>query len=362
MLLESAQCLLQQGAGQGQIHADAVGSVEGTAVHPDYAHAYAGTNQLFHGTIMGLQPFGAVQIEHVGTLRLGQLHAGEVLQDVIIRIIHVKLIRPFQKRENPIMHEDILSNLIITNTPYALTLPTSSMPYKHYLRPDWLIIYQFQGELICHTNQNTYYGNTNNILIQPKGCSYRWRCSNTGYFITIRLDSELTWNEILSFPIINSEKFLAAFQKIERLQTSLEPMHNIKIMQETYHLLQMLTDIEEPQYIHSSKQAQVLPAYKYIVTHYDQEIKNDYLAHLCDLSTAHFRKVFSEVYGTSPISYAQSLRMSKAKELLKSNFSSINDIALSLGYNNIFEFSKMFKKYHGISPTQFVKDWLCSSL
>lgn len=259
------------------------------------------------------------------------------------------------------MHEDILSNLIITNTPSAITLHTSPMSYKCDPRIDWIITYQFQGELIYHVNQNTYYAHANNILIQPKGCIYRWRCTKPGYFITIRFDSELIWNDILSFPVKNGEKFLAAFQKVERIQTSLDPMRNIKVMQETYHILQMLTDIE-PQYVPNSRQNQVLPAHKYIVTHYDQEIRNDHLAQLCGLSTAYFRKVFSDVYGTSPISYVQNLRMTKAKELLKSDFSSITDISLSLGYNNIYEFSKIFKKCYGTSPTQFVKDWHSSLL
>ena len=37
----------------------------------------------------------------------------------------------------------------------------------------------------------------------------------------------------------------------------------------------------------------------------------------------------------------------KAKEMLQCDYGSITDIALSLGYNNIYEFSKDFKKMQG---------------
>ena len=57
--------------------------------------------------------------------------------------------------------------------------------------------------------------------------------------------------------------------------------------------------------------------------------------------------------GTSPISYVHELRIKKAKEMLKSDYGSITDIAQSLGYLNIYDFSRTFKKYVGISPSKY---------
>jgi len=41
--------------------------------------------------------------------------------------------------------------------------------------------------------------------------------------------------------------------------------------------------------------------------------------------------------------------------MLKSDYGSISDIAVSLGYSNIYEFSRTFKKHTGLSPTEYLK-------
>ena len=254
------------------------------------------------------------------------------------------------------MYEDILSNIIITNTPKVFNLRVSSRHYRHDTLADWIITYVYAGELLYHSGSDTYVVNADNVLIQPNGSDYRWCCTETGRFISIRFDSGVTWNSLFCIPIKKHEKILSAFQKAEHIQESQDPMRKIKLLQSTYSILQMLINSEHP-YVPTGKQNRVLPAYEYIATHYNQQIRNDYLAQLCGLSTAHFRKLFTDIYGRSPFSYAQDLRLSKAKELLKSDYLSVSDIALSLGYNNIYEFSKMFKKCYGVSPIQFIKEW-----
>ena len=96
-----------------------------------------------------------------------------------------------------------------------------------------------------------------------------------------------------------------------------------------------------------------MPAVTYILNNFTKPIKNDELAEICQISTIYFRKLFFEVYGTSPIKYIHNLRIRRAKEILRSDYTSISDVAFSLGYNNIYEFSKDFKKHTGVSPTKF---------
>ncbi len=59
--------------------------------------------------------------------------------------------------------------------------------------------------------------------------------------------------------------------------------------------------------------------------------------------------------GISPINYIQQLRIKKAKEMLKSDYSKISLIAETVGYSNIYHFSKTFKQITGYSPTEYDK-------
>ena len=59
--------------------------------------------------------------------------------------------------------------------------------------------------------------------------------------------------------------------------------------------------------------------------------------------------------GVSPAKYVKLIKMKKAEEMLKSDYSRITDIGYSLGYNNVYDFSRDFKKFIGISPLKYAK-------
>lgn len=86
---------------------------------------------------------------------------------------------------------------------------------------------------------------------------------------------------------------------------------------------------------------------------YNKKIKNDELANISGMSTVYFRKLFREVIGISPIAYVHEVRIKKAKDMLRSDYGNITDIALSLGYSDVHDFSSVFKKIVGVSPSKY---------
>lgn len=67
-----------------------------------------------------------------------------------------------------------------------------------------------------------------------------------------------------------------------------------------------------------------------------------------------FRKAFRQQTGTSPHQYAIRHRMDEARLRLMANPSQvISELALELGYNNVYEFSRHFKQIVGVSPKHF---------
>ncbi|CQR45944.1 HTH-type transcriptional activator Btr [Paraliobacillus sp. PM-2] len=92
---------------------------------------------------------------------------------------------------------------------------------------------------------------------------------------------------------------------------------------------------------------------KYIHDHFDQPINLEELAQLNDLSTTYFSNLFKESTGYTLIDYITNVRLNKAKQLLQKNKYSLKEISYMIGYNDPNYFSRVFKKYYGVSPKQY---------
>ncbi|MDB5121815.1 MAG: transcriptional regulator, AraC family [Sphingobacteriales bacterium] len=77
------------------------------------------------------------------------------------------------------------------------------------------------------------------------------------------------------------------------------------------------------------------------------------MAGMHSLSSSHFSNLFRKNTGMSPIDYFIHLKMQRACQLLYTNNSKIKDIAMKLGYDDPYYFSRIFKKYMGTSPEQY---------
>ena len=92
----------------------------------------------------------------------------------------------------------------------------------------------------------------------------------------------------------------------------------------------------------------------YMETHYKEKISLDQIAANMYLSSFYISKIFKSETGDTPINYLISLRMQKARELLDENpEQSIQAVAMAVGYEDAYHFSKLFKKYFGLSPLYY---------
>lgn len=224
---------------------------------------------------------------------------------------------------------------------------------KRVNRPCWAIVIKYEGETIYYAYEKSYVSNISNVIILPKGCSYEWQCTKPGYFSIIEFDSDIKYGGICSFPVRDGEKILKMFKELELKGTSRKPMYKPESIRDCYSIILKLTQVKENRYFPTYKQEKIALAMDYIVKNYNREIRNDSLAEITGFSTVYFRKLFTEIYGVSPITYVHKLRIKKAKEMLKSDYGSITDIAKSLGYLNVYEFSKDFKNHTGIPPSKW---------
>lgn len=82
------------------------------------------------------------------------------------------------------------------------------------------------------------------------------------------------------------------------------------------------------------------------------------VARYVNMSTCYFSLIFKQEVGMTFIDYLTTKRIEKAKELLSTSQYKSYEISYMVGYNNPTYFSTIFKKYVGVSPTEYRGNFL----
>ena len=90
----------------------------------------------------------------------------------------------------------------------------------------------------------------------------------------------------------------------------------------------------------------------FIELYYKMEIDIARVAEESNISQYHFFRLFRDVYGVSPYQYIKQKRMQAASEILLKQRLPLAQLAMEVGYSDIFSFSKAYKQYFGCPPSQ----------
>ena len=116
------------------------------------------------------------------------------------------------------------------------------------------------------------------------------------------------------------------------------------------------TPASESVYTDKNINENVQLAIGYIKTHIDEKLTLEKIAEEVGLSKFHFSREFKRITGLTIVSYINVLRCRNAKKLLLKNEYSIHEIANKCGFENDSYFSRTFKKYIGVLPSEYIKN------
>ena len=93
----------------------------------------------------------------------------------------------------------------------------------------------------------------------------------------------------------------------------------------------------------------------YIDEHSAEPLSVEALAHRCGMSYSYFAKNFRQMYGRSCKEYIEFVRVSKAEDLLLFTDFDLTYISLETGFADCSHLIKVFRKWKGITPKQYLK-------
>ena len=104
--------------------------------------------------------------------------------------------------------------------------------------------------------------------------------------------------------------------------------------------------------VHSDLLQQILA---YMNTHVTEPITVEEICHEFFISRSSLQMLFKMYLHSSPKSYLLNSKLEKSKELIRESQHTISEIAYLLGFSSIHYFSRLFKKYFQISPSEYAK-------
>ena len=217
-------------------------------------------------------------------------------------------------------------------------------------RPYSALSFRIKGNAIFSDDQQNIPTQDGDILFMPAGAGYH---VTSGPETLIVIHFEFMGIKPNRFEVISPadpEVFSNLFMTIRNLWQEKKPGYHLRCCSLLYRLLELLLQSDETH--HNSSYEKLKPAIRYLHKHFcDSQLTVETLCSLLQISDTYFRKLFSQVYGTTPNKYLNALRISHAEELLGTGYYTIEEVAERCGFSDAKYFSTVFKKLRGYPPS-----------
>lgn len=216
------------------------------------------------------------------------------------------------------------------------------------------LIFHFSGEATVYFNNKIMKTQKNTIRFLPKGenSNYVVERKSHGECILICFDTDTPVSaEAFTLDVKNAVAIGNLFKKIFAVWVA---KHDGFYFECISILYKIFSELQKDNYIPKNQYEKIEPAISYIENHFlDAKISVELLAGLCNISVSYLKKLFVKKFGVPPIKYIIRLKINYACDLLRTDLYKVTQIAEMCGFNNIHFFSRQFREYTSLTPTEF---------
>ena len=210
------------------------------------------------------------------------------------------------------------------------------------------IIIIIKGKLKFHFQNHNVICEDEDSIFLPKGESYDIFAFEETDSIVINLCATPLNSDVMMLNKLNHKYAIELYNRLNTYSLKKEINHYI-ILSEVYSLLDRLIckkiSLTLPmQYIDKAEKI-------IIESFWDSKFNCDILARKINISEVYLRKLFKIHKGMSPSRFILKIRMEHAQKLLLEGCS-VSSTAYQVGYNDIYQFSRAFKKYYATPPSK----------
>lgn len=251
---------------------------------------------------------------------------------------------------------EFLNNMCVSELNFVQTYIAAyhQYPLKNRSRRHNGLLYTINGTETYHFHDSKIDSPPGSVLYIPKGENYETTLSGEESVVIV-LDFEIIGNAPRPFLIKHSDQ-----NTIKSYFTKIETEWNKKYsscLPECKSLFYRIVGLMSKQlnmFLPSQKSDKISDAVEYLHQNY---LKNDFrlesAAEVAGISYRYFETLFRQKYGSTPKEYVISLKIERAKELLLSEKILIKDIAVMLGYSDIYHFGRLFTARTGHTPSEY---------
>ena len=221
-----------------------------------------------------------------------------------------------------------------------------------YPRPFHALSLRIDGEADFIHDKETYTVKRNDIIFVPKNYDYIIDSKAAEKLIVIHFDTDVNFSKIETFSPTFPEIFISLFEQIERVFASLAIGYEQKVYSLFYEILEHIQiQSKHSSLVDSSINKNFENSIDYLYKNFSSpELTVATLAKITAVSEVYYRKIFKNAFGISPCKRLNDLRLEKAKNLLKTGYYTVEQVAYDCGFNDPKYFATCYKKKFNHSP------------